>query len=108
MASASSSSEGSSPVACSISRIISRTFKPLLRLFDREMNRTTLGGDGVNHGLANPPDGIGDKADAALGIEPLGGFDESNVALMNQIRHADARNPYSGWRRSPHTAGWNG
>ena len=42
-------------------------------------------GKGLEDGLANPPDGVGDEFEAAGTIEALGGNEEADVADIDEV-----------------------
>src|SRR5258705_1668407 len=56
-----------------------------VRLLLGEAERPTMIREGVNDGLADPPDRVGDELDVLLGIESLGGLDEPDVPFIDEI-----------------------
>lgn len=46
-------------------------------------------GDGLENGLTNPPHSVGDELEAAGFVEALGGLDEADVTLVNQVGEAE-------------------
>ncbi len=62
-------------------------------LLDGQFHGAGLLGEGVHDGLADPPDRVGDELDVAGGIEPFGGLDQADVALLDQILKRQAAPP---------------
>ncbi len=56
----------------------------------RQAERPGLIREGMNDGLAHPPDGIRDELDVLAGIEALGSLDESDIALVDQIQEGQS------------------
>ena len=59
-------------------------------LVERQTHDARLLGQSLENRLANPPHGIRDELEAARFIELLGRLDKSEVALVNQVRQAEA------------------
>jgi hypothetical protein len=60
----------------------------LVQLLDhvhRQADGARLVHDGPLDVLADPPGGVGGKAEAALGIELFEGVDESQIALLDEV-----------------------
>ena len=59
-------------------------------LVERQTHDTALLGQCLQDRLTDPPHGIGDELEAAGLVELLGGLDQAEVALVDQVGQADA------------------
>ena len=59
-------------------------------LVQRETHDAALLGQCLEDALADPPHGVGDELEAAGLVELLGGLDQAEVALVDQVGQADA------------------
>ena len=59
-------------------------------LVQRQAHDARLLGQRLKDRLANPPHGVGDELEAAGFVELLGGLDQSEVALVDQVREAQS------------------
>ena len=59
-------------------------------LVEGEADDAGLLGEGLEDGLTDPPDGVGDEFEAAGFVEFLGGLDEAEVALVDEVGQAEA------------------
>ena len=57
-------------------------------LVERQTHDTRLLGQRLEDRLADPPHGIGDELETARLVELLGGLDQAEVALVDQVRQA--------------------
>ena len=57
---------------------------------ERHADDAALLGQRLQDGLADPPDGVGDELDALGLVELVGGADEAEVALVDQVGERDA------------------
>ena len=56
----------------------------------RQPDLAAVFGQGVEDGLAHPPGGVGEELVLPLRIEALGGFDEAQVALGDEVQQVQA------------------
>ncbi len=54
-------------------------------LFNRQPHCAALGGEGVHDGLTDPPDGIGDKFNPPFRVETLGGLNQADITLVDDV-----------------------
>ena len=59
-------------------------------LVQRQTHDAALLGERLEDALADPPHGVGDELEAAGLVELLGGLDQAEVALVDQVRKAQA------------------
>jgi hypothetical protein len=88
--SASSSALGSRSYSCSNSE---NALLILLReptLLSGQAHDARLFGQGLQDRLANPPHGVGDEFEAAGFVEALGGFDQAQVAFVDEVAERKA------------------
>src|SRR4051794_32600529 len=58
---------------------------------DREADGAAGVGDAPGDGLADPPGGVGRELEAPAGVEALDGLDETEVALLDEVKQRQPR-----------------
>jgi hypothetical protein len=61
-----------------------------VRLVHRQAHDVALLDDRLHDGLTDPPDRVGDELEALLLVEAVGGLDQTEVALVDEVEETEA------------------
>ena len=101
------SSSGGRLVAVLVDELVGGLTHPVdgLDHVDRDADGAGLIRDGAGDGLTDPPRCVGGEAEAAVAVELLGGLDQADVALLNQVEEGAGCGRRASWRWRPPDGG---